>query len=319
MKTFNIYKHPTQGIQAVKVGFSWPALFFGILWLLSKKLWSFSGIWVATYFFLTITERATEHFAGSEAKAFLYLILAACYFAVWLVPAFKGNSWREHNLFKRGYEKIESIQSKNPDAAIAQATKNTPQNTGAQEHAEPNNLNHYYEVVAEEIKNKKIEPGLFVRATAEGGGDKEKTRSIYIKLRVNELISKHKTKIKQEENQNKIKINLKNKEKNERTINSIGKYIYGSIFLFLTLGISLNLIGIITQNGIPKTVESFFGLLPLLIWIPLIIFVYKKFRKNATLSEEPTPATHVRCPDCRELIAKESRVCKYCGCKLIPQ
>ena len=123
MKTFNIYKHPTQGIQAVKVGFSWPALFFGILWLLSKKLWSFSGIWVATYFFLTITERATEHFAGSQAKAFLYLILAACYFAVWLVPAFKGNSWREHNLFKRGYEKIESIQSKNPDAAIAQATK----------------------------------------------------------------------------------------------------------------------------------------------------------------------------------------------------
>lgn len=216
---------------------------------------------------------------------------------------------RKLNLFN---PKIQTLQLLKPPRI-------TPQNTGAQEHAEPNNLNHYYEVVAEEIKNKKIEPGLFARATAEGGGDKEKTRSIYINLRVNELISKHKTKIKQEENQNKIKINLKNKEKNERTINSIGKYIYGSIFLFLTLGISLNLIGIITQNGIPKTVESFFGLLPLLIWIPLIIFVYKKFRKNATLSEEPTPATHVRCPDCRELIAKESRVCKYCGCKLIPQ
>lgn len=34
---------------------------------------------------------------------------------------------------------------------------------------------------------------------------------------------------------------------------------------------------------------------------------------------EPTPETHVKCPDCRELVLKEARVCKHCGCKLIPQ
>lgn len=33
----------------------------------------------------------------------------------------------------------------------------------------------------------------------------------------------------------------------------------------------------------------------------------------------PTPATHVKCPDCAELIKREARVCKHCGCKLIPQ
>lgn len=33
----------------------------------------------------------------------------------------------------------------------------------------------------------------------------------------------------------------------------------------------------------------------------------------------PTPETHVRCPDCRELILKEARKCKHCGCRLIPQ
>jgi TM2 domain-containing membrane protein YozV len=33
----------------------------------------------------------------------------------------------------------------------------------------------------------------------------------------------------------------------------------------------------------------------------------------------PRPDTHVRCPDCRELIIKEARVCKHCGCRLVPQ
>ena len=32
----------------------------------------------------------------------------------------------------------------------------------------------------------------------------------------------------------------------------------------------------------------------------------------------PTPDTHVKCPDCKELVLKEARVCKHCGCKLIP-
>jgi hypothetical protein len=33
----------------------------------------------------------------------------------------------------------------------------------------------------------------------------------------------------------------------------------------------------------------------------------------------PTRDTHVKCPDCRELVLKEANVCKHCGCKLIPQ
>lgn len=30
----------------------------------------------------------------------------------------------------------------------------------------------------------------------------------------------------------------------------------------------------------------------------------------------PTARTHVKCPDCAELIRIEARVCKHCGCKL---
>lgn len=32
----------------------------------------------------------------------------------------------------------------------------------------------------------------------------------------------------------------------------------------------------------------------------------------------PTPETHVRCPDCRELVYKDARRCKHCGIPLIP-
>ena len=40
---------------------------------------------------------------------------------------------------------------------------------------------------------------------------------------------------------------------------------------------------------------------------------------KATDPDAPTPETHVKCPDCRELVLKEARVCKHCGCKLVPQ
>lgn len=31
---------------------------------------------------------------------------------------------------------------------------------------------------------------------------------------------------------------------------------------------------------------------------------------------EPTPNTHVRCPDCRELVRRDASACKHCGCRL---
>jgi zinc-ribbon domain len=32
-----------------------------------------------------------------------------------------------------------------------------------------------------------------------------------------------------------------------------------------------------------------------------------------------SPDTHVRCPDCKELVRKDANVCKHCHAKLIPQ
>lgn len=41
--------------------------------------------------------------------------------------------------------------------------------------------------------------------------------------------------------------------------------------------------------------------------------------RGSSASAGPTPETHVRCPDCRELVFKDARRCKHCGIPLIPQ
>lgn len=53
----------------------------------------------------------------------------------------------------------------------------------------------------------------------------------------------------------------------------------------------------------------------------LFLFLMKDevFDARFNAGKVPTPDTHVRCPDCRELVVKDARVCKSCGCRLVPQ
>jgi hypothetical protein len=55
----------------------------------------------------------------------------------------------------------------------------------------------------------------------------------------------------------------------------------------------------------------------------LMIALLVVFERVADLKpsglEAPTPETHVRCPDCAELIRRKARFCSHCGCKLTPQ
>lgn len=41
--------------------------------------------------------------------------------------------------------------------------------------------------------------------------------------------------------------------------------------------------------------------------------------KASAADAGPSPDTHVKCPDCRELVLRDARKCKHCGCVLIPQ
>ena len=50
---------------------------------------------------------------------------------------------------------------------------------------------------------------------------------------------------------------------------------------------------------------------------PIVLLLFKD---TLHIDEtQPTPKTHVKCPECKELVLKEAMKCKHCGCKLIPQ
>lgn len=52
-----------------------------------------------------------------------------------------------------------------------------------------------------------------------------------------------------------------------------------------------------------------------------ILCIVGAFSGKNTVSdpEAPNSDTHVKCPDCRELVLIDARKCKHCGCLLIPQ
>lgn len=53
---------------------------------------------------------------------------------------------------------------------------------------------------------------------------------------------------------------------------------------------------------------------------PLIGLIFVAVLPNLKeLADKPNPDSHVKCPDCAELVLKEAKVCKHCGCRLIPQ
>jgi RNA polymerase subunit RPABC4/transcription elongation factor Spt4 len=51
-----------------------------------------------------------------------------------------------------------------------------------------------------------------------------------------------------------------------------------------------------------------------LLGLILVLILPSKVPGN----EAPSPKTHVRCPECRELVFKDARLCKHCGTRLIP-
>ena len=115
MKNYSIHHHPTQGYQAVKIGFSWPAFFFGWFWMLFKQLWGIAMLW----FVLTIVAVMFESIEAQAQSGFLGIILVISYLALWLIPALSGNDWRRNNLAHRGYLHLANVQENSPEAAIA--------------------------------------------------------------------------------------------------------------------------------------------------------------------------------------------------------
>jgi hypothetical protein len=217
MKVFKVYKHNTKGYAAVKVGFSWPALFFSAFWCLIKGfffLFLFFLIvnWALILYALILEINLTKYgnimsnevFAWYAANSLGVLIVSLI---LLFIPGFKGNAWLDKKYIKKGYALVESIPAISKKAAIELI------NTKAKESAtyekdktqddfqtNPNIINKKAYVEAyEEIKEYENEDNsndklqfiinetLWAEAYVQSDGDENKQKLIYVKLRSKEL------------------------------------------------------------------------------------------------------------------------------------
>ncbi len=118
MKTFRVYEHEFYGYEAVKQGFSWPALFFGFIWAMVKKLWKVSVILFLSFILINFLSTI----ARESHSILLSLLTMVGYLALWLIPGWQGNLWREHQLESSGYRLIKTVVATNPIQAVIQVS-----------------------------------------------------------------------------------------------------------------------------------------------------------------------------------------------------
>lgn len=119
MKTFTVYKHPVNGYEAVKQGFSWPALLLGWIWMLVCKLWLLASIWISIAIAISSIEFVADR-SDNDNALILYASIILVQIILCLIAGFSGNEWRATNLVKRGYSVLGSTQTSTKDAALAQ-------------------------------------------------------------------------------------------------------------------------------------------------------------------------------------------------------
>ncbi len=131
MKNFQIYKHPFYGFECVKIGFSWPALFFGPIWIFISRLWAVFFIWITLYGLILYVS------GMPHANLSVPLVLIAISIALLITPAFQGNDWLMSSLRKRGYVYVNIVQASSKEEALAVA--NNAIHTTAEEFTAPAN------------------------------------------------------------------------------------------------------------------------------------------------------------------------------------
>lgn len=122
MKTFDLYRHPTLGYEAVKRGFSWPGFLIAPIWALSKRMWLGGAVLLATWLFL-IAARSDASAKGDAGGALILLIL---HLALAVTAGYLGNSRWARSLTRRGYEHLGAGDADDPDAAIAALVRREP-------------------------------------------------------------------------------------------------------------------------------------------------------------------------------------------------
>lgn len=91
------------------------------------------------------------------------------------------------------------------------------------------------------------------------------------------------------------------------------------IFLFwLVLSVLVGLLAVKRGRSWPGWFMLSLFLSPLIGLVALLV-APNLATAYADAEARVDPSTHVRCPDCRELVRRDARKCKHCGSTLSPQ
>lgn len=99
--SFKVYQHANRPSHALKEGFSWPAFFFGVFWMIYKNLWKEAALWVLLGTVALMT--------GSLSLVVLCLLQ--------VFAGVLGNGWCAAKLLRDGY--IGAYQVSAPSAELA--------------------------------------------------------------------------------------------------------------------------------------------------------------------------------------------------------
>jgi hypothetical protein len=99
MKSVEVLEHPTLGVKEIKVGFSWPAFYFGFIWSLVKKLWGYTLIYFVIFVALNALAIVFEAVQVGEYASPVYLLNIG----LGLVWGANGNKWIRNYYVKRGF------------------------------------------------------------------------------------------------------------------------------------------------------------------------------------------------------------------------
>ena len=208
MKVFTVYKHEANGYEAVKVGFSWPALIFNFWWMLSKGFLFLFIFYIGVYI-LSIVNYDVDMNTPFNSNDFFYLIVALILF---FYPGFYGNSWLHKKYKDKSYIEVKSIPASSKDTAIAIAKNDEAANladsnlgSSIEEDSElfyEKAYSEAYEEVKDFEKYSDVayiqNSDLWAKAFSQSDGDENKQKVIYVKLRAKEIDYKYEYKLDQD-------------------------------------------------------------------------------------------------------------------------
>jgi hypothetical protein len=116
MRVFDIYEHPSNGLRAIKRGFSWPAFLAPSVWSAAKGLGSTTLLLVICSTLMFDVLKLASGIVPDPSS--MLILFVATYVLFGLKPGTRGNSWHAESLEREGFERKYVIAARSRSQAM---------------------------------------------------------------------------------------------------------------------------------------------------------------------------------------------------------